>query len=107
MAQRDDRLRTGAHLAIDIADARLGAQRAEHRGFVARPILLNIEPGAKAAPRAAQDDDAHLGAIGESAEIGVEVVDQSFVQRIQPIGPVERRDLDLPARLDQQLAHSV
>jgi hypothetical protein len=44
--------------------------------FVARPVFLNIEPGAKAASRAAQDHDAHFGAVGEPAEIGVEFVDQ-------------------------------
>src|SRR3546814_1054941 len=79
-------------LAIDVADAGLGAQRAEHRRFIARPVFLNVEPGAKAAPRAAQDHDAYVGAFGEAAEIGAQFADQSRVERIEPFGPVERRD---------------
>src|SRR3546814_9056623 len=72
VTERDDRLRAGAHLAIDVADAGLGAQRAEHRRFIARPVFLNVEPGAKAAPRAAQDHDAYVGAFGEAADIGAQ-----------------------------------
>src|SRR5690606_11058149 len=108
MTERDDRLRAGAHLAIDIADARLGAQRAKHRGFVRRAILLDVESGAKAAPCPAQDHHAYLLALGERTKIGVEFVDQPLIESVETLGPVECGNLDLPAGLDEQFpAHSV
>src|SRR3546814_11524722 len=51
VTERDDRLRAGAHLAIDVADAGLGTERAEHRRFVARPVFLNVEPGDRKSTR--------------------------------------------------------
>ena len=108
MAQCNDRLGAGPHLAIDVADVRLGTKRTQHRRFVRRPVLLNIEAGAKAAASSAQDDDANLLAIGESAEIGAQFVDHPLVQRVQSLGAVKGRNLDLPARFDQQFAaHNV
>src|SRR3546814_4296689 len=62
------------------------------RRFVARPVFLNVEPGAKAAPRAAQDHDTYVGAVSEVAEIGVEFADQSLVERIEQIGRASCRE---------------
>src|SRR3546814_12275753 len=45
LAARDDRLWAGAHLALDVAAAGLGAQRATHGGLVRRAIILDVRPG--------------------------------------------------------------
>ena len=95
----DDDLRRGAQVHGEVGHELLAADAGVHVRVLAgrgrRAEVLEVEAGAEAATGAGEDGDPALGVGTDRVERVVQVGGELEVERVEPLGPVQRDLLDV------------